>query len=116
MKSAPDQKSIESAIAGKAGANDTAKFHGTDNPRHLRALALLRQRPAKREELDNRIGCSNAPELVAELRRRGLDVPCERIEAIDRDGRPCRPGIYSLTDADRRRLNRWLSGRARNGN
>ncbi|TVT58378.1 MAG: hypothetical protein FHK80_07240 [Azoarcus sp. PHD] len=83
----------------------------TDNPRHCRALALLLQRPAKREELDARAGCSNAPELVAELRRRGLEVPCERIEALDRDGSPCRPGVYHLTPADRAKLNRWLAQR-----
>lgn len=83
----------------------------TDNPRHCRALALLLQRPAKREELDARAGCSNFPDLVAELRRRGLNIPCQRIEALDRDGNPCRPGIYHLTSADRAKLNRWLAQR-----
>lgn len=83
-------------------------FTGTDNPRHQRVLALLMLRPAKREEVDATAGCSNTPELVAELRRRGLSVPCERIEALDRDGRPCRPGIYSLSTSDRRKLNAWL--------
>lgn len=105
MKNAPDRKAAESAL-------EQRRFY-TDNPRHCRALALLLQRPAKREEIDSRAGCSNGPELVAELRRRGLDVPCERVPALDRDGRPCRPGVYHLTAADRRRLGRWLS--ARNG-
>ena len=94
----------------EASAQEQRQFY-TDNPRHCRALALLLQRPAKREEIDNRAGCSNAPELVAELRRRGLEVPCERVPAIDRDGKPCRPGIYRLTDADRRKIHAWLSRR-----
>ena len=103
MKNAPDRKAAESAL-------EQREFY-TDNPRHCRALALLLQRPAKREELDRAAGCSNGPELVAELRRRGLELPCERVDAIDRDGRHCKPGIYSLTNKDRRRINAWLRRR-----
>lgn len=86
-------------------------FRGTHNPRHLRAIAALLRRPMPRESLDKEAGCSNAPELVAELRRRGLEVPCKRINFIDRDGRVCRPGIFHLTDADRRKVNRWMAAR-----
>lgn len=92
---------------------NSAKFIGTDNPRHLRAIALLMQRPAKREELDNRAGCSNAPEMVAELRRRGLDAPCERVPDLDRDGFPIRRGVYFLTKKDRRAVNAWLASRGK---
>lgn len=94
----------------EASALDKRQFY-TDNPRHCRALALLKQRPAKREEVDRAAGASNGPELVAELRRRGLELPCERVPAIDRDGRPCRPGVYRLTDADRRKVDAWLRRR-----
>lgn len=103
MKNAPDRKAAESAKGQR-------EFY-TDNPRHQRVLALLLQRPAKREEVDRAAGCSNGPELVAELRRRGLELPCERVDAIDRDGRRCKPGIYSLTNKDRRRINAWLRRR-----
>ena len=103
MKNAPVSKANESA-------QEQCQF-STDNPRHQRVLALLLQRPAKREELDRAAGCSNGPELVAELRRRGLEVPCQRVEALDRDGRRCKPGIYSLTNKDRRRINAWLRRR-----
>lgn len=88
-------------------APSKAKFTGTDNPRHLRALTVLIRRPISRQELDNVAGCSNSPELVAELRRRGLDIGCERIEFIDRDGRKCRPGVYFLTDKGRRAFWAW---------
>ena len=86
-------------------------FTGTDNPRQLRALAVLLRRPLSREALDHIAGCSNGPDLVAELRRRGLEVPCERIRCIDRDGFACRPGVYSLTIADRRMVHAWLAKR-----
>ena len=88
------------------------KFYGTENPRQLRALAALERRPMPRESLDREAGCSNAPELVAELRRCGLDVPCERISFIDRDGVKCRPGVYSLTASDRRLIRDWKNKRA----
>jgi hypothetical protein len=90
-------------------SNPSVRFIGTDNPRHLRAIAALLRRPMPREALDTAAGASNGPELVAELRRRGLEVPCERISFLDRDGRNCRPGVYSLTERDRRRLFRWLT-------
>ena len=89
-------------------------FTGTDNPRHLRALTVLLRRPVPREQLDSLAGASNSPELVAELRRRGLEVPCERIRFIDRDGFTCRPGVYSLTTADRRMVYAWQA-KCRNG-
>lgn len=94
-----------------------ARFTGTDNPRHLRAIAALLRRPMPRESLDREAGASNGPELVAELRRRGLEVPCERIRFIDRDGFACRPGVYSLTTADRRKVYQWQAKRqqGRNG-
>lgn len=99
----PDPTKAESS------APNCAKFTGTDNPRHIRAIAALLRRPTSRKELDGVAGCSNTPELIAELRRRGLDAPCDRIHFIDRDGKPCRPGVYSLTERDRRKLFRWLA-------
>ena len=89
------------------------KFSGTDNPRHLRAIAALLRRPISRKELDSVAGASNSPELVAELRRRGLDAPCERISFIDRDGFKCRPGVYSFTTGDRRAIYAWMAKRER---
>lgn len=84
------------------------KFAGTDNPRHLRVIISALVRSRKREEIDRIAGASNGPELIAELRRRGLQFPCDRVPAIDRDGYPIRFGVYHLTDADRRKLTAWL--------
>lgn len=103
------------AIEITTSAPSTRKFIGTDNPRHLRAIAAVLRRPMPRESLDREAGCSNGPELVAELRRRGLDLPCERISFIDRDGRACRPGVYSFTARDRRLIHAWLSQRKTGG-
>jgi len=89
-----------------------AHFTGTSNPRHLRILARLMRAAGgdvRRETVDRVAGVSNGPELVAELRRRGLHLPCDRIDAIDRDGRPCKPGVYWLTSEDFRKLNDWIS-------
>lgn len=94
-----------------SSAPNSAKFTGTDNPRHLRAITVLIRRPVSRQELDSVAGASNSPELVAELRRRGLDVPCDRIHFIDRDGKDCRPGVYRLSDADRRKVHQWQARR-----
>lgn len=89
----------------------SSRFAGTDNPRHLRVIHSLLIRPRKREEIDRIAGASNGPELIAELRRRGLRTPCQKTPGIDRDGLPIKFGIYAFDDDDRRKLNRWLSGR-----
>lgn len=104
----PDPTKAESSAQNKR------EFTGTDNPRHLRAISALMRRPLRREDVDSIAGCSNGPELIAELRRRGLDLPCVRIRFIDRDGYPCRPGVYSTTIADRRKVWAW-EARARKG-
>ncbi|CAH1903702.1 hypothetical protein NTGHW29_140077 [Candidatus Nitrotoga sp. HW29] len=87
------------------------KFTGTDNPRHLRAIQALMTRPQRREHLDMIAGCSNTPELIAELRRRGLHVPCERVPDIDRDGRTIKRGVYHFVESDRRKVNAWIRQR-----
>lgn len=74
----------------------------TSNPRHLRLLKGLMSGPKFREETDRIAGASNSPHYIMELRCKfGLDIPCIPIPSIDRDGKPCRPGRYHLTDEDR---------------
>jgi len=92
-------------------AKPASKFAGTDNPRHLRVIVAILARARKREEIDRIAGASNGPELIAELRRRGLDFPCDRVPALDRDGYPVRPGVYYLTSADRRKIATWQNAR-----
>lgn len=89
----------------------SSKFVGTDNPRHLRAIQALMTRPQRRDQLGKLAGCANTPELVAELRRRGLAVPCERVPDHDRDGRPIQRGVYHFIRSDRRKLSAWMCER-----
>ena len=88
-----------------------ALFTGTDNPRHLRVIQAAMTRPLPHEQLDQIAGSSNGPDLVAELRRRGLEMPCTRAKRIDRDLFDCWPGVYHFTQQDRRRVNLWLTRR-----
>lgn len=111
MKTPPTQTAIEGA---PDEANSiTSKFTGTDNPRHLRAIHALMTRPQRREHLDSIVGCSNSPELVAELRRRGLDVPCQLVPDLDRDGKQIKRGVYHFVKSDRSKLNSWIRSRTK---
>lgn len=76
--------------------------------REKRAIQALKNGPVMRENLDFIAGCSNSPELVAGLRRKGLTVPCERVERFDKDGNSCWPGRYSFTSEDRQIVVTWL--------
>lgn len=112
MKNAPRTEELGGA-AGRARADGTAgrRFRGTDNPRHLRALAALLTSPMPREMLDRRAGASNSPDLIADLRSRGLEIPCARVPCIDRDGETVRRGVYHLSDGDRVLVRTWLRQR-----
>lgn len=96
---------------GNQSAPDKRKFTGTDNPRHLRAIHALWVSPQPREAIDRRAGCSNGPELIAELRRRGLEVPCDKTPCIDSDGFEVKRGIYYLTAKDKRLVRAWKKQR-----
>lgn len=92
----------------KPSAPSKRKFNSGD-PRGVRAALLLLRRPVPRWEIDSATGAANGPDLVFRLRRKtGAEIPCKHIDAIDRDGRPCRPGIFHLTTSDRPKLARWL--------
>lgn len=105
------------SIKTESSAPSKRKFTGTDNPRHLRALAVLLRRPLPREQLDRVAGCSNGPDLISTLRSLGLvgDLLCERIKFTDRDGKVCRPGVYMLTAKGRRMVYAWMAERKKAG-
>lgn len=99
-----------SEVAARQG-----RFLGTDNPRHLRVIAALLARPLPRKNLDSVAGCANGPQLVSDLRDLGLTLNCTRIRFIDRDGKVCRPGVYSFDASDRRKVHQWQARRAQGG-
>ena len=113
MQSAHPIKDEASAPGTGAAIVAPTRFLGTDNPRQLRAIHALLRRPMPREQLDREAGASNGPALVSDLRGMGLDLPCDRVPCLDRDGREVRRGIYNLTQRDRTRIARWLARRAR---
>jgi hypothetical protein len=91
-------------------------FHGTDNPRYLRALQGLLIRPMPRAHLDRVAGCANGPDLISNLRDLGLGktgLPCTMVPDRDRDGEKINRGVYSLSELGRRAVNAWLRLRDR---
>ncbi|QPK63280.1 hypothetical protein IVG45_21155 [Methylomonas sp. LL1] len=80
------------------------------SPREKRVINALSNHPIMRENLDTIAGCSNGPELVAGLRRKGLSVPCDRVERYDKDGNACYPGLYSFTAEDKQVVRDWMKG------
>ena len=113
MKAPTPTKAEASAPGTGAPIVAPTRFLGTENVRHLRVVDALLRRPMPREQVDQVAGCSNAPDLIAELRRRGLEVPCTRTKKKDRDLFDTWPGVYHFTQRDRIRIARWLAGRAR---
>jgi hypothetical protein len=108
-------------LGGSSGAGNTEHIDTTaetedhqfytSNPRHLRILILVVRHSMTREHVDAEAGCSNGPELMAELRRRGLQLPCDRIPAYDRDGKLVKRGVYHATAYDRRKIQRFFAER-----
>lgn len=90
----PDRLQNESGLKAQPHLNTTS-------PRHIRVLRALAARPLMREELDAVAGASNSPAIVAALIKAGWLIRCERIKRLDRDGKPCRPGRYTLADCQR---------------
>ena len=113
MKNARPIKDKASAPGTGAAIVAPKHFLGTDNPRHLRVIQAAITRPLPREQVDQVAGCSNGPQLVSDLRALGLEFPCTRTRKKDRDLFDCFPGVYHLTQLDRRRLAVWLRKRAR---
>jgi hypothetical protein len=77
------------------------KFDGARNPREFRFLQTVLHRHLTREELDAVAGASNGPEIVNQLRGRGLEIPCYRLGTMDRDGIWVYRGLYALSHKDR---------------
>lgn len=54
-------------------------------------------------------GISNPGAWLFDMRARGLEIPCTMITVLNRDGKKCRAGRFSLTDADRKKIHAWLA-------
>ena len=78
-------------------------------PRQTRLLAALIQGPLWRKQADRVAGASNSPHYIQDLRRLGLQIQCEQVKSLDRDGRPSRFGRYHLLASSRRQAHELLS-------
>lgn len=84
------------------------KFDGAHNPREFRFLQTVLHRHMTREEVDAVSGASNGPEIINQLRSRGLEIPCYRLGTLDRDGLWTYRGLYALSHKDRPQVARAL--------
>ena len=100
-----------SILQSNSNAESSHTEFYTNNPRHLRVLVFVVRRSMTREHVDTEAGASNGPELIAELRRRGLELPCDRIPVYDRDGKEVKRGVYHATTSDRRKIHRFFADR-----
>jgi len=89
----------------------TAKITTLRQFRALEALATFG--PIWREDLDKAVGTSNSPQVISELRSKGLAIECSRIECYDRDGAAVFPGLYSLSHEAKCAFRAWLRSEAR---
>ena len=87
-----------------SASNNSTHIRLRLSARQRRALVALLERPRSREEIDKIAGVSNGPDLIAQLRRHGLEIPCELVEHIDRDDKRGRHGVYHLSGTDREYL------------
>jgi hypothetical protein len=109
MKDAQSPVVPEVIVSGHRQYNPSNFFIGTENPCRLRFIQALRRGSCTRADIDEVAGASNGPEVIAQLRRLGLEIPCERIQTMDRDGLSVRTGRYRLTDQDRKKLRIWFA-------
>lgn len=125
MKKAPAPTKTQGAFKDHIQPGDYAKparFLGTDNPRYLRAIQAVLTRPIPRQQLDDIAGCANGPDAILQIRALFTDgkgkehLPCKRITFIDRDGNPCKPGVYSLTTMGRKLIYAWIAKRGGTAN
>lgn len=106
MKTPPNHTASESAPSKRDSTP-------TDlSPRHRRIVHALLTRSRTREQIDRIAGASNGPDEILRLRAKlGIEIPCQRIPAFDRDGHDVQIGVYSLTPPDRRKISTKLFGR-----
>lgn len=71
-----------------------------DNPRQMRAIAALLEKPILVSSLGSLIGSLNARQTISELRQQGYIkiIKTRRFTVIDQDGRQCRPGQYFIPE------------------
>lgn len=75
--------------------------------------ALYYDGPQSREDLDRAAKVSNGPEIVRQLRKLGLEIPCERVRCLNSYGTVVRRGVYSLTRRDAAKIRAFIAKSAK---
>lgn len=96
---------MKKAPATEAAKRPTQRHDTTINralsPRQRRLLSALLSGPVTTAEARSISGASNAPACVQTLRERGLSIETRMLEGSDRDGKPCKIGMYHLAKSSR---------------
>jgi len=90
---------------GNQSAPNKRNFKLTER-QHRTCEAFAMRGKLWREDVDRIAGASNGPEIMRQLKAKGLTW-CDRIRVIDRDGHPCEPGIYSIVGSGWDTLRKW---------
>ena len=79
-------------------------------PRAFRLMLALLQGPRTREECDRLAPASNSPNVIMELRRKlQLELPCERVPFVTKDGAKSWYGRYHATPDDKANIRATLA-------
>lgn len=92
---------------------DTRPFLGVTSPRQLRVMNALMTGTRSRKAVDTIAGCSNGPDVIHTLRKKGLTIPCDKVPFIDCDGHEVTHGVYSFTNEDKLKVSHWLAQQLR---
>ena len=92
---APTPNDIETA-SNKDHSHGNSSTITIRSPRQYRAIKALKAGKVRREGMDRITHSSNSPEIIRQLRTKGLAIECDQITVTDYDGEPSRPGIYWL--------------------
>ena len=79
-------------------------------PRAFRLMLALLNGPRTREECDRLAPASNSPNVIMELRRKlKLELPCERVPFVTKDGEASWYGRYHATPDDKAKIREILT-------
>lgn len=84
-----------------------AHLHLTEREQRIIDLLLDGQQHS-RNEITARCGPTNVSDTVEKMKRKtGLEVPCQRLPVLDRDGKTVQAGFWWLTEDDRQAIRGW---------
>ncbi len=106
-------KTPESSKENPSAPNSVNSISLSITARERRVLsALIKSKNwISRENIDRIAGASNGPQVIKNIRSKitshdGIEMV--QFQALDRDGKCCRPGYYRLTAKGRERVQKYM--------